>query len=105
VVSAGKREDRNTHTEFGGGPKSPQRYPDGSSKPLTVREEARVKRQVGIAGINPAEPDQVGEDLSGKSEEEIEARFAEDARRTAVRKANRERLSGRTNGYSDEVQW
>lgn len=74
----------NKHSEYGGGPGTPQRYPDGTPKPLTVAEEARVLRQVGIQSN--------GEDI-------LSERDGESVRR----RERRRHLDRSTNGYGRDA--
>jgi hypothetical protein len=96
-------EDRNTPTEFGGGPGLPQRLPDGTSKGLRPGEEARVLRQIGNRDVDPGANPVVGRGADSGLTEREKALYAEDIRRTRVRAEEQARLARDTNDYDKEV--
>ena len=95
---------RGDATQYGGTDGTPMRLPDGSDKALTVREEARVLRQIGAMGdfdqtapiLEPSDAELVG--LA-----EGDPRFDDSARVTAYRAAARERLRAATNNYAKDL--
>ena len=98
-------------SEYGGG-EVPQRYPDGSSRPLSeipssVSEQARLMRQAGINDYDP-DPmtDMVASELTGLEYSKMSAAQKEaydlDMVLKRERSARRSSLQERTNGYIDE---
>lgn len=98
-------------SEYGGG-EVPQRYPDGTSRPLSeipgsVSERARLMRTAGINDYS-ADPltDQVAAELTGLDYAKMSAAQKEaydlDMVLKRERTSRREDLRTRTNGYIDE---
>lgn len=89
------------HTEFGGGPGSIGRLPDGSDKLLSVGERARIARMVGIRGDLPSTTDartqkrMVLDEATGLYVE-TEELYAPDLQAIAE-------LRDKTNNYSDNA--
>lgn len=79
------------HTEYGGGPGSPARRPDGSGKPLSAAERARIVRQ------------QVARDLPSYTEPRVVHRSDGTSEVSTADAEAIADLNARTNGYSAEM--
>ena len=97
---------RGDATQYGGTDGTPMRFPDGSDKGLTPREEARVLRQIGMEGdfdqtAPPLEDALTDQEARLLAEED--PRVAESRRVLDYRNKMREQLRIRTNDYAKGV--
>lgn len=89
------------HTEFGGGPGSIGRLPDGSDKTLSVGERARIARIVGMRGDLPSVTEARTQRVAEYSERlgrfiQVDRPYQPDVDAIAA-------LRERTNNYSDNA--
>ena len=100
--------NRNAHTEYGGGPGAPQRHADGSLIEVSPRLAARPLRQEGMAGdVDLGRVDQDPPEMNPAKERRILDEFfgTGDTGLTPAeyREQERRRLKARSNGYVGEV--
>lgn len=102
-------------SEYGGTDGSPTRLPDGSQRDLTetstaqsVSERARLMRTAGLADYDPTRTDSVGLVNDSRSLSEMsaaeQAQYELDYAETERRKAEREKLSDKTNTYIENPE-